>query len=263
MKALVSSVSASLTLSLLLVAGANASDFRWPNNVEAAVSLSYDDTLDSQLDNAIPALDRYGLKGSFYLIMDTPVLTERLDEWRAAAANGHELGNHTLFHPCSRSEPGRDWVDPDNDLDQRSVQQMRKEVEVASAFLYAIDGETERTFTPPCTDQQAADGNYVEAVQDLFIGIKSFPASYPRANFATYLVPENITGEELITFVERAADEYALVNIIFHGIGGDHLSVSTDAHDQLLQYLSVTDDIYWTDTYRNIMRYVNEQQPGD
>lgn len=261
MKAVISLMGACLALTALAVSTAHASDFRWPNNAEAAVSLSYDDTLDSQLDNAIPALDRYGIKGSFYLTLDSSVLTERLAEWRAVAASGHELGNHTVFHACSRAEPGREWVDPDKDLSQRTVKQMRSEVEVASAFLYAIDGETERTFTPPCTDQQAADGNYVEAVKDLFVGIKSFSGSYPHDGFATYLMPENITGEELITFVERAAEEYSLINIIFHGIGGDYLTVDTEAHDQLLQYLSVTDDIYWTDTYLNIMRYVNEQQP--
>ena len=40
-----------------------------PNNALAAVSLSYDDPLNSQLNNAIPALDKYDLKGSFYLTM--------------------------------------------------------------------------------------------------------------------------------------------------------------------------------------------------
>jgi len=50
-----------------------------------AVSLSYDDALDSQLDNAIPALNRHGLVASFYLTLMSPTLRHRLDEWRAAA----------------------------------------------------------------------------------------------------------------------------------------------------------------------------------
>ena len=46
---------------------ASAGDgFAWPEGRKAAVSLAYDDALDSQLDTAIPALDRHGLKGSFY-----------------------------------------------------------------------------------------------------------------------------------------------------------------------------------------------------
>ena len=72
--------------------------FPWPNGARAAVSLAYDDALGSQLDNAIPALDHHGLRGSFYLTLANPSLGDRLPEWRDAAAHGHELGNHTLFH---------------------------------------------------------------------------------------------------------------------------------------------------------------------
>src|SRR3546814_7923192 len=77
----------------------------WSSDVcSSDLSLAYDDALDSQLDNAIPALDRHGFHASFYLPLAADTLRTRLDEWRAAAARGHELGNHTLFHQCSRSE---------------------------------------------------------------------------------------------------------------------------------------------------------------
>ena len=94
--------------------------FTWPNGAKAAVSLAYDDALNSQLDNALPALNTYGLKATFYLQLSSPVIEARLPEWRAAAANGHELGNHTLFHQCSASKPGREWVLPHQDLDKIS-----------------------------------------------------------------------------------------------------------------------------------------------
>ena len=54
----------------------------WPNKAPAAVSLAYDDALDSQLDIAVPA----------------------------------------LFHQCSRSAPYRSWVNADNDLWTPSAQ---------------------------------------------------------------------------------------------------------------------------------------------
>ncbi|WP_223270335.1 hypothetical protein [Colwellia sp. C1TZA3] len=40
-------------------------NFNWPNNKSATVSLAFDDALDSQLDNAIPALNKHNFKGSF------------------------------------------------------------------------------------------------------------------------------------------------------------------------------------------------------
>src|SRR3546814_10339678 len=71
--------------------------FHWPDGQRAAVSLAYDDALDSQLDHAIPALDRRGFRASFYLPLSADTLRTRLPEWRAAAARGHELGNHPLL----------------------------------------------------------------------------------------------------------------------------------------------------------------------
>jgi hypothetical protein len=42
--------------------------------------------------------------------------------------------------------------------------------------------------------------------------------------------------------------------------GEPYLPVSTQAHDELLQYLSDNRDIYWVDTFINIMKYVKEQK---
>ena len=51
-----------------------------------------------------------------------------------------------------------------------------------------------------------------------------------------------------------------MVNFTFHGIGGDHLSVSNEAHEELLSYLAAHRDVYWTATFLNQLKYVREQQ---
>ena len=242
--------------SVLVASFSHAEPFSWPQGEKMAVSLSYDDTLNSQLDNAIPTLDKYGLKGSFYLLLSTPVITERLDEWRSAASAGHELGNHTIYHGCSKSHPNRDWVKPYNDMDKRTREQMRDEILVANAFLHSIDGQTERTFTPPCGDVLTSDGNYLDVIDDIFVGIKGSVAGQPQS-FSLVVQPNGHSGDEMIAAVKSATQKYKLLNIIFHGIGGDHLSVSTEAHEKLVKFLADNRDIYWTDTYLNIMKYVN------
>ena len=63
----------------------------WPHQARAAVSLAYDDALNSQLDFAIPALNRHGLKASFYLTLSSETVSQRLADWRNAAEQGHEL----------------------------------------------------------------------------------------------------------------------------------------------------------------------------
>ena len=228
----------------------------WPQGEKLAVSLSYDDALNSQLDNAWPALEETGLKASFYLTLSSPVVSERLDEWRALARAGHELGNHTVFHPCAKSIPGRDWVPEYHDLDHYTLARIEQELAVANSFLKAIDGETERTLTPPCFDHQVSDGNYVEAYRGGFVAVKGAEQGLPKG-LVSNLAPEGQTGEELIAFVRAAAESGGLVNVIFHGIGGDYLSVSSQAHRELLQFLAEHSDTYWTAPYIVIMKHLN------
>ncbi|MGY1410960.1 polysaccharide deacetylase family protein [Luteimonas sp. A611] len=248
--------------------GAAADDgaFAWPQGQRAAVSLSYDDTLPTQLDVAIPALDRHGLKGSFYLTLAAEPMRERLEAWRAAARNGHELGNHSLFHQCSARGPGREWVQPAQDLDATTVAQMRAQLQVANTMLHAIDGSSEFTFTAPCGDRMASDGDYIAEVGDLFLGIKMVGGAIvpdmrtldPSAVPVT--APVGASGDALIALVEEAGRRGTMVNFTFHGIGGDHLSISAQAHEQLLDFLADNRELYWTDTFRNQMRWLREQR---
>lgn len=256
----------SLALSLATPVLAADSNFKWPKGAKAAVNLAYDDALDSQLNNAIPSLNKYKLKGTFYLNVASPTLSSRLEEWRKAAKQGHELANHSIFHQCSKNGPGREWVPDDRDLDKLSVAQMQDQVKVTNAFLHAIDGKTERTYTPPCIDLNAGGANYVDGLKSEFVAFKAMGGGVTpdMKTLDPYRVgvdfPTNVTGEQLIAVVKEAAAKGTMANFTFHGVGGDHLTVSNEAHEQLLKYLADNKDIYWTDTFVNIMKYVKEQQ---
>lgn len=244
-----------------------ADAFRWPEGVRAAVSLSYDDALDSQLDHAIPALDRAGLRGSFYLQLSNPSVRARMAKWRAAAARGHELGNHSLFHQCSGSSPGHAWVQPERDLDTTSAAQMRDQVVVANTMLAAIDGAKERTYTVPCGDRLAAGRDYLPGIAGEFVGIKVGGGDGVIPSMATLdplavpvLAPEGRSGKELIAIVERAGARGTMVNFTFHGVGGDYLQTSEAAHRELLDYLAAHRKEYWTGTFVELMRWVRAHQ---
>ena len=70
----------------------------WPDGRRAAVSLTYDDGLDSQLANVAPALDALGLKATFFITEEN--MDARLTDWVALGKDGHEIGDHTVTHPC-------------------------------------------------------------------------------------------------------------------------------------------------------------------
>jgi len=240
--------------------------FSWPNGAKAAVSLAYDDALPSQLDTAIPQLNAAGLKGSFYLPLSADTIQSRLADWRAAAAQGHELGNHSLFHQCAKSLPNRDWVSKDRDLDQTPASRLVDEIRLGNAFLQAIDGKTQRTFTAPCTDQLAAGTPYLPLLTQDFVAMKTtvggVVADMQRLNIhaVPVIAPSDVTGAQLIAWVKDAGEKGTMVNFTFHGIGGDHLQIPAAAHAELLQFLAAHKDEYWTDTFLNLMLHVKAQQ---
>jgi hypothetical protein len=114
------------------------------------VSLTFDDGLDSHLENAAPLLERLGMRGTFFVCAGSHSFTRRNKEWQELALRGHELGNHTIFHPA-RSK-GRTWVTPGNALENYSLDRMRLELKAANDWLSAVDGKNERTFAYPCRE---------------------------------------------------------------------------------------------------------------
>jgi hypothetical protein len=267
---------AGILLGALLLAGLRpgmaqaaepARGFAWPNGARAAVSLAYDDALDSQLDQALPVLDRHGLRASFYLQLSNPSVARRMEDWRAAARRGHELGNHSLFHQCARSKPERGWVEAHRNLDTTSLAQMRDQVLLANTMLAAIDGRRERTYTVPCGDTLAGGQDYLPAVRTAFLGIKVGSNGGVIEAMATLdpdavpvAAPVGLSGAQLIAIVKQAAEQGTMVNFTFHGIGGDYLAVSAQAHEELVRYLAGNRHLYWTDTFIDIMRHVRREQ---
>ena len=80
---------------------------QWPKGRRAAISLTYDDGLANHLQVVGPQLESRGLRATFYVPLKEGILTTSLD-WRKLAARGHELGNHTVFHPCW--SPDGKWI---------------------------------------------------------------------------------------------------------------------------------------------------------
>lgn len=245
-------------LILPLVASAGA-QVTWPHGAKVAVSLSYDDALDSQLDHAAPALDRHGFKATFYVTIGNEAMLARSDAWQALARNGHELGNHTIYHPCRSSLPDREWVQPYYDLDTYSLEQLRRELMVTNTFLEALDGQSRRSFAATCSDMLAGGEPYLPAVADLFGSIRDVDHGMARGAKIVWGPDPGISGTDLVRFVADNSRPGTMLGIVFHGVGGDYLSVSAEAHEALLEFLAANRETYWVDTYVTIMDHVQSQ----
>ena len=236
------------------------------NGKTAAVSLTYDDALNVHLDNVVPALDALGLKGTFYLTGNFTAIKNRAPEWTPIAKRGHELGNHTMFHPCEGGRAGREFVNPDYDLNNYSVQRMVDEIVLMNIMLASLDGKEARTFAYPCGDMNAGGDSYVDPIREHFVasrGVQSrleYLESVDLFDIGAFGI-NGESGEQLTALVDKAIEEKALVVFLFHGVGGEHgLNVSLEAHQQLIEYLKSKEDELWVAPMVEVAEFVKVRQ---
>jgi len=258
---------------LLLSAQAPAADppFAWPGSHHAAIVLTYDDAVPSDLTIAIPQLDRAGLKGTFFL-MGKAMHVDDLPRWRAAAAAGHELGNHTINHPCAR---GTYQMPVQYNSESYTVDVLLSEINTMNVLLTAIDGHTKHALATPCEQTKVGTGadtkDYIAPLKASglvsYIRDSSVPVVEvkPDSAITTATVPKltgigfiGTTGADMIAWVKEVEKSGGVGVIVFHGVGGDYLSVSAEAHKELLDYLSSHRAEIWTAPYTEAMDYVTK-----
>ena len=236
------------------------------NGKKCAVVLTYDDGLNVHLTNVIPALDSLGLKGTFYVSDYFGGLNAQIPGWRKAAANGHELGNHTVYHPCAGNLPGRSFVKADYDLSKYSIRRITDEIKTMNTMLKAIDGKPKRTFAYPCGDLKIGDSFYLNGVKNEFVAARGVSGAMPSLeevdlfNINCYGI-NGQSGDELISLVKQAMDKKALLVFLFHGVGGEHsLNVSLEAHRQLILFLSQHRNEIWIAPMIDVAEYIIKQK---
>lgn len=260
------------TIIILLLASLSLGGLRaqiaWPDGKKAAVVLTYDDGLKSQLDIVIPQLEAKNFRGTFFLYAEV-VKDCDVPDWREAGKRGHELGNHSLFHPCLS-----ETVDPPSSslcrsLECYSVKDILREIGMMNTFLYAIDGKKDHAYAYPCGQSVAGGEDYSAPL------LKSGMIRYCRGGGgrqvitdAAKLDPAHIpafpalTGckaEELIGYVQKAIDQQGLGIIVFHGVGGDYLTVDAAEHQKLVDFLAAHSNEIWVGTFTEVLDYVSAQ----
>ncbi|MEO6313487.1 MAG: polysaccharide deacetylase family protein [Chitinophagaceae bacterium] len=249
-----------------VVTGAGAQSGAPWNHKKAAVVLTYDDAVDQHLDNAIPLLDSLGLKASFYITGFSSSVRNRLNDWRKIAANGHELGNHTLYHPCVGGI-GREWVPADYDMRNYTLKRMLDETRMNNIFLQALDGKTKRTFAFTCGDMKIGDSSFINQLKSDFVAARAVRAEMHTIdkvdlyNVDCYYV-DGQTAEQMIAWVKKAVDTKSLLVILFHGVGGGNaLNVLVPEHRRFLQYLQKNEKDLWVAPMVEVAAYIKNYQP--
>lgn len=253
-----------LSLTLLLVLKSNAQDDHPWKGKKAAVVITYDDAIHEHLDNALPMLDSLGLKATFYITAYSSAVQNRLNDWKRVAANGHELGNHTLYHPCVGGK-GREWVSKEHDLNFYTVKRLEEEIRMTNTFLQSLDGKIERTFAFTCGDMKVEDSSFMLGMKKDFIAARGVrnemhPINQVDLYNVDCYVVNNHSAAEMKTWVDQAIATRSLLVILFHGVGGGNgLNVQLKDHREFLLYLHQHEKELWVAPMLEAAVYIKGQ----
>lgn len=237
------------------------SHFVWPQGKQAAIVLTYDDALQSQLNEAIPQLDSLSLTATFFL--DGRMTEEDRRRWKQAADNGHELANHSVFHPCSR----RTLSETEHPTEDYTVVAMLAEIQAMNHQLQRMDQKTIHTYAYPCGETSVGDGDYKDTLQHSGLVTYARGVGGPQAiitnlhnidffEVPAYGVPQQENADALIDFAKRTLEKKGLGIYLFHGIGGDYLKVSAEDHQALVAFLAAHQHDIWIAPFDEVMAYV-------
>lgn len=242
-----------------------AKAFRWPNGKRAAVSLSFDDARVSQIDTGLALLSRQHVKATFFLQAEK--IRDRLDGWKKAVADGHEIGNHTMTHPCtanySFSRP--------NALEGYSLEMMAAQLDGANAEIESLLGVKPRTFAYPCGQKFVGRGldarSYVPLVAERFIAGRGYldeSANDPEVcdlAQAMGTASDEMDFEEMKNYVEEASNEGRWIIFVGHEIGKRGYQVTDAAAlEALCEYLKDPAHGIWLGTVAEIAEYIQQQR---
>ena len=229
MKALLSSA---LCLAVLASA-ADESPVRiakWKGDAKGAVSLYYDDGLDSGFNNAVPELIRRGLPGTFYICCNWfggDPANPKLARWSVAKEHPDTifLGDHTWAHGGVTN-----------------AAQFAEEISLNGAMLRRIAGLPEDallSFALPGAvrwdvkpDEQAKVlAEHHEVLRHDFGGNVGGPKDGQNPTFRMK------TAALAAEAFDRAERNGGWESLIFHGVGGDWITFDLEEHGRMLDDL--------------------------
>lgn len=231
-------------------------DGPFPKGCVCAVSLTFDDGLQSQFEVAVPILNERNLRATFYLNPkgndpESDDWQQRWENWKIVAEQGHEIGNHSLTHPCSRAF-GENLDVPC--LEQMTLPDIEADVLEAERRLQLLTGIKERTFAYPCYQDFVGFGlkrqSYVPVIAKHFVAARGGgerPDNHPLTcdlHYLWSLKAEYLLGAELIGWVEWTAQRGRWLIFTFHGVDEGHLPIARHSLLELCDFLSKRRDIW-------------------
>ncbi len=239
--------------------------FPWPDDKRCAVSLTFDDARLSQIDKGIPLLNEYGVKATFYISPEN--LPERLEGWKQAIADGHEIGNHTKTHPCT----GNYAFSRDNALEDYDLEGIAAELDGANEFIRNELGVEPQNFAYPCGQKFVGRGesvqSYVPLVAERFLSGRGWlgeDSNDPWLCDFSQLLGMESDGKSFVALkalIDKAAEEGRWLILAGHEMDeSGHQTTQLASLEQLCQYAQDPANGIWIDTVETIATYIQQHR---
>jgi len=207
---------------------------KFAGGAEAAVSLQFDDSMTTQIDNAVPLLNARGIRATFFVITGSWQYGQRKHAWEVDLPKaGHEIGNHTLHHTGAKS-----------------VEELQKEIGGCSDYLATVF-EPKPRLTSFATPGGVPWGFSPEQLAPILQKYHLVLAKH--RNF----FDEKTTDP--VKFVQQALDSGSWSNVAMHGTGGEWLSTSLPTLTRLLDFMVSNRNRLWIAPEIEVYKYVQER----
>ncbi len=240
--------------------------FAYPAGARNAVSLSFDDGSASQVQLALPLLDRLGVSATFYVLPYH--IRHQLSLWQQAVKSGHEIGNHTSSHTCTGNFR---WLRNRNaGLEQVDLAFMQRDLQASQADIQRLLGVTPRHFAYPCGQTFVGRGkevrSYVPLIAEHFVTGRTWHNE--TGNDPDYVDFAQLSGikidglnfEQLKELVEQYREQDKWLILVGHevGVAGPY-TTDLQALEKLIRYLQDPANGFWLAPVGEVATYISSQ----
>ncbi len=192
---------------------------------------------------------------------------KRLDIWKEAVSNGHDIGNHSLYHPCSGNFP---WA-RDRALENYTLDKMRTELDSANKFIEQLLGIQAVSFAYPCGQKFVGRGlnarSYIPVVASLFETGRGWLDEGP--NDPSFCDMAQLTGMELdgksfdqiLSLIEAAKSRGQWLILAGHEMDEQGSQTSyLETIEAICKYAADPANGIWIDNIQTIASYIKERR---
>lgn len=221
----------------------------WNSFSEAAISYTFDDNLQNQLDIVSPIFDKHGVKGTFYVVCDW---VKDWAAWNMMAQNGHEIGCHTITHPFLAQIEDLQVIEETVHAKEIVQDNITASPCLTIAYPYCSVPRDTLLVEKNFIGARICNNHIIQQTPEDFNAISSFGVG-SESNYKT--------AQSVITLFEQTRAEQGWSVLLFHEIdsGSGYSPYSSVALDSTLTYLDSQASAFWVATFADVVKYIKER----